>query len=126
MITQLIINGMELPKTSNDKYTAYPDELGVTDTMVNGRMVFEVRGTVWMIEYSYDHMPDTMLRQLLPYLQKKQPVQCFFREPTSDEMQSGVFLCTSPPRPTVAFFDAEGNPIWHNVKFTLREVESHD
>ena len=33
---QLIINGIQLPFVSNDRYRGYEDELGVVETMADG------------------------------------------------------------------------------------------
>ena len=43
---QLIVNGVLLPTTTRDRYSCYPDELKEQITMISGRMVEEVRGTV--------------------------------------------------------------------------------
>ena len=64
-MTQLILNNsIYLPQTSHDKYRCYPTELGTQVDMISGRRVFEIRGSVWMIEYEYDYMGNDLMRQV--------------------------------------------------------------
>ena len=53
-MTQLSINGIDLPETKNGKYKCYEQELGENIRMISGRLVTEVRSSVRVIEYSYD------------------------------------------------------------------------
>ena len=55
-MTQLSINGIDLPETKNGKYKCYEQELGESIRMISGRLVTEVRSSVHVIEYSYDYM----------------------------------------------------------------------
>lgn len=63
-MTQLIIDGVTLPKSSNDNYRCYPSELATTLDMISGRRTKEVRGFVWKIEWGYDQLDDAVWRQL--------------------------------------------------------------
>ena len=68
-MTQLILNGgIALPETSKDKYRCYPSILNQQVEMISGRLVEEVRGTVQMIEYSYDYMGNELMRAVLEVL----------------------------------------------------------
>ena len=124
-MTQLIINGLHLPKTSGDKYKCYPTKLTEQLEMISGRVVTEIRGTVQVIEYSYDYMPNEKYQALLADLRSNPPITVTYLPDNSTTMVTSDFMVTSYPTPTFAF--AKGNkPYWHNVSFALREVKPHD
>lgn len=125
-MTQLILNNsIYLPQTSHDKYRCYPTELGTQVDMISGRRVFEIRGSVWMIEYEYDYMGNDLMRQVNAVLRSGQSFPAIFLPDNSDEMSSSTFLTQSFPTPTFAF-SRGGVGLWHNVSFVLREVQPHD
>ena len=125
-MTQLILNNsIYLPQTSRDKYRCYPTELGTKVDMINGRRVFEIRGSVWTIEYEYDYMGNELMRQVNAVLRSGQSFPAIFLPDNSDEMSSSTFLTQSFPTPTFAF-SRGGVGLWHNVSFVLREVQPHD
>ncbi|MBU5627703.1 hypothetical protein KQI82_12365 [Oscillibacter sp. MSJ-2] len=124
-MTQLICGGVRLPQTSHDNYKCYPSQLGKQIEMISGRIVTEVRGTVQIIEYSYDKMPDEIYTALLAVLRSKQAFPVVYLPDDSDVMMSSQFICTAFPTPTFAF-DVSGKAVWHNTAFTLREVAPHD
>lgn len=121
-MTQLIINGAVLPKTSGDKYKCYPTKLAEQLEMISGRVVTEIRGTVQVIEYSYDYMPDTQYKALLTALRSKPPLTVTYLPDDSSDMRTSDFIVTSYPTPTFAF--AKGDkPYWHNISFSLRQIK---
>lgn len=124
-MTQLIINGITLPETSNDKYECYPADLSVQVDMISGRRVSEVRGTVQMIRYRYDYMGNELMRRLLIALRSGSPLTVQYLPDDSDRMAEGRFWVEQVAQPVYAF-SRSGVPYWHNVEFTLREVEPHD
>lgn len=123
-MTQLIINGTYLPRTSRDKYKCYPQALTTQVEMISGRLVEEVRGTVQIVEYSYDKMDNATYTALLTALRGNN-ISVTYLPDDSDTMRAGTFLCTSKPTPTFAF-EIGGKAMWHNVSFVLREVKPHD
>lgn len=124
-MTQLIINGITLPETSNDKYECYPADLSVQVDMISGRRVSEVRGTVQVIRYRYDYMGNELMRGLLIALRSGSPLTVQYLPDDSDRMAEGRFWVEQMAQPAYAF-SRSGVPYWHNVEFTLREVEPHD
>ena len=124
-MTQLIIDGIYLPETSRDKYQCYPGELSVSVEMISGRTVREVRGHVRMISWSYDYMGNTLWRQLAAVIRAGRSFPVVYLPDDSDNMAAGTFLVESLTQPTFAF-SRDGVGLWHNVAFTLREVEPHD
>ena len=125
MIEQLSFTDLTLPETKGRRYFAYEDILKVQLQMASGRMVEEIRGKVWVIEYTYDTMTNEMLRELLAILRGAGGFQVAFLPDNSDEPITGTVLCTKQPKPAYAM-DHQGEAVWTNVSFTLREVEPHD
>lgn len=123
-MVQLIINGIYLPETSRNRYACYPVLLSESVTMISGRVVQEVRGTVQKIHYEYDYMGNDLCRQLLAVLRTGKPVSVTYLPDEGNEMKSGDFLVESLTNPSFAF-SKRGVPYWHNLAFTLREVAPH-
>ena len=124
-MTQLIVGGVILPQTSNDKYQCYPEELATTVDMISGRRVKEIRGTVQMISWSYDYMGDELWRELQAVLRSGTSFQVAYLPDDGGELRTGIFLTASLTPPTFGF-SVNGKALWHNVAFTLREVKPHD
>ena len=122
---QLIIGGVTLPETSNDKYSAYPREIGTQIDMISGRRVTESRGHVEIITYSYDYMGNDLMRQVLAVLRSGSAFTAQYLPDDSDKLKSSEFVVESMENPTFAF-SRSGKPFWHNISFTLREVSPHD
>lgn len=123
--TQLVVGGVALPRTSDNKYTAYESPLVKQVEMISGRIVEEVRGRVWQIEYEYDYMGNDQLRSLLTVLRAGGKIEVTFLPESSDTAITAYFIVTKQPTPTCAF-ELGGNLIWHDVKFSLREASPHD
>ena len=122
---QLIIGGVTLPETSNDKDSAYPREIGTQIDMISGRRVTESRGHVEIITYSYDYMGNDLMRQVLTVLRSGTAFTAQYLPDDSDKLKSSEFVVESMENPTFAF-SRSGKPFWHNISFTLREVSPHD
>ena len=125
-MTQLILNGgIALPETSKDKYRCYPSILNQQVEMISGRLVEEVRGTVQMIEYSYDYMGNDLMRAVLGILRGGTSFPVAYLPDEGNSLITGIFLTQDISQPTMAFSKG-GIPYWHNFSFTLREVKPHD
>lgn len=121
---QLIINDVLLPTTTRDRYSCYPEDLKEQLTMISGRVVEEVRGTVQKITYSYDYMGDAKCREVLGVLRSRGVKTVAYLPDNGDELVTSTFLVESITQPTLAFFQG-GVAKWHNLAFTLREVKPH-
>ena len=124
-MTQLIINNtIYLPETSRGNYKCYPQLLTQQIEMISGRVVQEVRGTVQIIEYSYDYMGNDLMRQLNTVLRSGQSFPVAYLPDSGDSLVVSTFLTVDFPVPEYAF-SRGGSPFWHNVAFQLREVSPH-
>lgn len=124
-MTQLIINNsIYLPETSRNNYRCYPQLLTQQIEMISGRVVQEVRGTVQIIEYSYDYMGNDLMRQLNTVLRSGQSFPVAYLPDSGDSLVVSTFLTVDFPVPEYAF-SRGGSPFWHNVAFQLREVSPH-
>lgn len=93
--------------------------------MISGRRVIESRGKVWKASYQFDTMGNEKLRQVLAVLRSGAPFVATVLPDISDETVTSTFLVESITQPTFAF-EADGNAVWHNLSFTIREEEPHD
>ena len=125
MMTQLIINGEPLPHVDDDKYQCYEEELSVQRTMSNGRLAKELTGIAWHVAYEYDTMPPAQYRRVLAALRSSGPLRVQFLPDSGTVLAPETeFLLIAAPQPVFAF-DDNGVPVWHNVRFELREVDPH-
>jgi len=123
-MNQLIVNGITLPNVKGGRYTCYEDVLSESVEMISGRMVEEVRGIVYVVEYRIDSMENSLYQNLIATLRsgKSFPVQVL-PDNRSDVITS-TFICTERPKPTFGM-EHLGKPVWNNISFTLREVYPH-
>lgn len=124
MSSPLIINGLYCPEPDFDGYRAYEDTLREQIPMISGRIVEEVRGKVWRVEYTSGRMSDALTRQLLAALRAKGSKTVAFLPDNGDELIPSTFLLESLTPPTLAFFDGT-EPVWTGLAFNLREVKPH-
>ena len=50
MAVFLIIDGIEIDGIEKGDYSAYEQELGVSERMIDGTRVEEIRATIWVVE----------------------------------------------------------------------------
>lgn len=122
---QLIIDNTLFPSSTHDNYSAYEMILTEQLEMADRSMTEEVSGWIWKVEYSYDYMGMSKLRECLNVLRKGGVHTVTFMPDDSDETRTGRFFVESLSAPSLAFVRADQGR-WHNLSFTLREVEPHD
>lgn len=125
-MTQIILNGIELPE-SKKNYQAWREELSVSVEMIKGRLVKEVRGVVWHASYQYGFFKDEEKAALLAALElgRKQPIICSILPPDSNTMIESNFWVTDITYPRF-MWSRDGEPLWANFAFEIREVEPSD
>lgn len=121
---------MELPESRGGRYSASKKELSSSVEMISGRMVRELRGSVWVINYQYGLMSDEDKNRFLAICEKgtRSPIGCKFLQPNG-EYNEQMFFVTNYKAPT--FFwsrDVGGDPIpmWGDYSVSLREVKPSD
>ena len=118
----LIINGIELPAVSGDRYTAGLVPLESTKEAIDGTMVREWRGLRRQITYSIDYLGNPKTRALLAALRSGRPLTVQYLPDASDYPVTDDFLCTKYSQPSAAFAK-DGVLLWHNISFTLESVK---
>ena len=125
-MTQLIINGTSYPETSHDNYRVWKTDLGQTLRMAGGNLVFEKRGQVYHISYSYDYFRPSLMNQCLQDLRSGDELSVSFLL-EDNTMTTGQFRCVKFPTPTFAFakgFGDDAQSYWHGISFELEGVET--
>lgn len=123
-MTQLILSGVTMPEATRNTYQCYEENLYRDLTMASGRIVREYIGRVWRVEYSCDYMGNDLCRSVLSILRAQQPFDANILPDSSDEPLTTTMLCTDLTPPKFAF-SRNGTPYWHDLKFSLREVNPH-
>ncbi len=126
---QLILDGIEMPESRNGGYTASKTPLSVDVEMISGRLVRELRGTVWTISYQYGYFtPDTMHR-IISACEKgrREAITCGFliQESEEEALTYSEFLVVNFKRPQF-MWSKDGKPLWADFSMELREVNPSD
>lgn len=125
-MTQLIVNNsIALPEVRDGNYSAVETDLSVQVEMISGRLVEEIRGSVWTISYAKARLPDAQWRALKAVLKGRSSFPVQFLANDRDEMVTATVLCTALTEPRFAW-SRNGVPYWTGLSFTLREVRPHD
>jgi len=125
-MTQLIINDTVYPETSGDKYNVWITDLGTQLRMAAGNLVFEKRGQIYHVSYSYDYFTPELMNKCLQDLRSGDELSVAFLLP-DNTLATGLFRCVKFPNPTFAFskgFDDDARGIWHGISFELEGVET--
>lgn len=139
-MTQLILDtegyNVALPESKHGGYTVMRKPLSVEVEMVTGRIVRELRGSVWVITYQYGFFDDAMKNKVIAAVEKgqRETITCGFLPPASSEALTYTkFIVTEFTYPK--FFwsrsvtvDGEtvAVPMWGDFAIELREVEPSD
>lgn len=129
-MTQLILDmggvAIALPESQKGGYRAWEEDLSVQIVMISGRMVTEIRGTVWRIDYQYGFFNDTDRTRVISACRKgrREPIICSFLPPEGGEMVTSNFWVTSFSEPKF-MWSTDKKPLWGDFSVELREVRSH-
>ena len=127
-MTQLILDGIQLPESQDRGYYAHKIEQSVSVEMISGRMVKEVRGDVWEIQYQYGFLEENMKNKLIAACDKgrREPILCgFLPQDSNGELKYSSFFVTDFHAPDF-MWSKDGKPMWADFAVTLREVKPSD
>ena len=122
----LSIDGVEIEDLEEDDYKAYEEELGVSDRMISGRRVEELRATVWVVELSYAAIDAGTMARLNQVLKAKRQHELFFLPSTGGtELVTGTFHLTALPQPSLKSWTGDV-PQWSGYTLHFEEINGHD
>lgn len=129
-MTQLVLDvagmAVALPESIKGGYAVYEEDLTVEVEMISGRLVKELRGTVWRVNYQYGFFNDADRARVITACRKgrREPILCSFLPPEGGEMQTSTFFVTEFTEPKF-MWSREGAPLWADFSVSLREVRPH-
>lgn len=123
----LVIDDIEIEDLERDDYSAYEMELGVSDRMISGRRVEELRATVWVVEVNYASIDATTMARLNEKFKASREHQLFFLPSTGGtELVSGRFHLTALPTPSLNRWRSGEGPMWSGYTLRFEEIDGHD
>lgn len=124
---QIILEDIELPETSFDKYACWEELRTQQVDMISGRRVVEIMGErfkIWKARWSCDYLDNETTRKILAVLRRGGPFYATVLPDNREEMVTSSFLAESVTNPTFLIDDG-GEPVWRGLGFALREEEPH-
>lgn len=121
----LVIEGIELPYVSGDRYQAALIAEEETKETIDGTKVREWRGLRRQISYALDFLGNEKTRALLSALRSGRELTVQYLPDSDDYPITDTFICTKCETPKAAFAK-NGNLIWHDIAFTLESVKVVD
>lgn len=138
-MTQLILDTtgycVVMPESQKGGYTAQFTPLHEDVEMITGRLVLELRGNVWVLNYQYGWFEAEMKNRVISACEKgkRTPITCDFLTPDSTgALSTSRFWVTAFTYPkffwsTRLIGDHETPyPLWGDFSLTLREVKPGD
>lgn len=132
LILDVFGDPIELPESKKGGYKAERKDLSVDLEMVTGRMVSELRGTVWTVLYQYGYFDGETKNKVIATAErgKTKPIQCAFLPPDSTgALKYSKFFVTDFTHPKFMWSHNINGlcvPIWGDFAISLREVEPSD
>lgn len=130
-MTQLILDvagmGVALPESIKGGYTAFEEDLTVEVEMISGRLVKELRGKIWRVNYQYGFFNDADRARVVSACRsgRNSPIICTFLQPETENTITSTFFVTAFTEPKF-MWSADGKPMWADFSVSLREVRPHD
>lgn len=122
----LSIDGVEVEDLEEGDYTAYEQELGVSERMISGRRIEELRATIWVVEISYSSIDAVTMAQLSALFKAKRQHELFFLPSTGGtELVNGLFHLVEQPAPSLTRWGDSG-PMWQDYTLRFEEIDGHD
>jgi len=123
----LAIDGIEVDRIEEGDYTAYEEELGVSDRMISGRRVEELRATIWIVEVSFSSIDSDVMAQIQTVLHSsRRHLLTFLPSTGGKELISSYFHLTIQPQPTLRSWLEGNTPSWDGFTLRFEEIDGHD
>lgn len=123
----LSIDGIEIDGIEEGDYTAYEEELGLSDRMISGRRIEEIRATVWVVQVNYSGIDaDTMYRLQTALHSTRRHFLVFLPSTGGSNLKTGYFHLTAQPQPTLSRWLEGTNPEWSGFTLRFEEIDGHD
>lgn len=123
----LSIDGIEVDGIKEGDYTAYEEELGVSDRMISGRRVEELRSTVWVVQVNWSSLSSETIEKLQIALHQKRQHELFFLPSTGGTtLASGLFHLVEQPQPSLSRWYEDSLPEWSGFMLRFEEITGHD
>lgn len=121
----LSIDGFDVPDLEEGDYTAYEQELGVSERMISGRRIEELRATIWVVELNFSAIDSETMARLNAVLKANREHELFFLPSTGGEkLVNGVFHLAEQPAPSLRRWGDNG-PQWSDYALRFEEVDGH-
>lgn len=122
----LSIDGINIDGIEEGDYTAYEEELGVSDRMISGRLVEELRATVWVVQVNYSSIDaDTMLALQTKLHSTRRHFIVFLPSTGGTSLVNGYFHLTAQPAPTLSRWYDGTTPEWAGFTLKFEEIDGH-
>ena len=123
----LSIDGIEIEDLEEGDYSAYEKELGVSERMISGRRIEEVRATIWVVELTYQAIDYETMARLNEAMRARRQHELFFLPSTGGtDLESGQFHLVSRPAPSLQRWSEDSGPQWGGYSMTFEEIDGHD
>lgn len=123
--TFLVIDGILIPDMESGSLRIYQRDLGEYIRMINGRLVNEDRGYIWVIEADFEDIDTELLQQIDAAMAAKKNHTIAFLPPNgAKELISSEFYLTSTPTPALKSW-MEELPNWSGLAYVFEEIEPH-
>lgn len=131
MITQLQIlpdggAAITMPEVKDGAFSCYPDMLRQNVEMISGRIVTEIRGTIYRVQadYSEYYFTSDFWVPLSGILRSGASFVCAVLPDDATDPVTTTMMVESITPPSFRF-GRNGVPYWTGLKLTLREVTPH-
>lgn len=123
----LVIDGIEIEDVEEGDYTAYEEELGVSDRMISGRRVEELRATIWVVEVGFQSIDSSTMARLQAKLRSQREHTLFFLSSTGNtDLVTGTFHLVTRPQPSLTRWTSGEGPNWSGFTLRFEEIDGHD
>lgn len=121
----LNIDGIDIEDLEAGDYSAYEQELGVSERMISGRLIEELRATIWVVKVRYGAIDAATMAALNAKFKASRDHALIFLPSTGGtELASGTFHLREPPAPALKSWTDE-TPMWEDYELTFEEVTGH-